>query len=137
MLRSPNASKGLGARVFKGDKGKEIGWMDVFKVGEPELFQEFPSTLKVFQWHGDTFELPKGAVRVYASEKYENQAFVYGKAVGLQFHIEVDQNMVKEWAKLYRDELREEKIGEDMLRVEDGVYERNYRLIKNLIRGLI
>ena len=52
------------------------------------------------------FELPKGAIRVYASEKYENQTFVYGKAVGLQFHIEVDQSMVKEWAELYRDELQ-------------------------------
>jgi GMP synthase-like glutamine amidotransferase len=130
-------AKVLGARVFKGDKGKEIGWMEVFKVGEHELFQEFPNVLKVFQWHGDTFELPKGAVRVYASEKYENQAFVYGKAVGLQFHIEVDQNMVKEWAELYRDEFQEEKIGEDMLQVEDGVYEQNYRLIESLIRGLI
>jgi len=130
-------AKVLGARVFKGEKGKEIGWMDVFKVGEHELFQEFPNTLKVFQWHGDTFELPKGAVRVYASKKYENQAFVYEKAVGLQFHIEVVQSMVKEWAELYRDELQEEKIGEDMLRVEDWVYERNYQLIESLIRGLI
>jgi GMP synthase-like glutamine amidotransferase len=130
-------AKVLGARVFKGDKGKEIGWMDVFKVGEHGLFQEFPNTLKVFQWHGDTFELPKGALRVYASEKYENQAFVYGKAVGLQFHIEVDQNMVKEWAELYRDELQDEKVGEYRLRVEDWVYERNYRLIESLIRGLI
>jgi len=130
-------AKVLGARVFKGDKGKEIGWMDVFKVGEHELFQEFPNILKVFQWHGDTFELPKGALRIYASEKYENQAFVYGKAVGLQFHIEVDQNMVKEWAELYRDELQEEKIGEDRLWVEDWVYEQNYRLIESLIRGLI
>lgn len=68
-------AKVLGARVFKGDKGKEIGWMDVFKVGEHEFFQEFPNTLKVSQWHGDTFELPKGAVRVYASGKYESQAF--------------------------------------------------------------
>ena len=44
--------------------------------------------------------------------------------------------MVKEWAELYRDELQEEKIGEDMLRVKDWVYEQNYRLIENLIRGL-
>jgi GMP synthase-like glutamine amidotransferase len=43
-------AKVLGARVFKGDNGKEIGWMEVFKVGEHELFQEFPNTLKVFQW---------------------------------------------------------------------------------------
>ena len=62
---------------------------------------------------------------------------MYGKAVGLQFHIEVDQNMVKKWAELYRDELQEEEVGEDMLRVEDWVYEQNYRLIESLIRGLI
>ena len=80
-------AKVLGTRVFKGDKGKEIGWMDVFKVGEHELFQEFPSTLKVFQWHGDTFELTKGAVRVYASEEYENQAFVYGPVFSKAFMI--------------------------------------------------
>jgi len=49
----------------------------------------------------------------------------------------VDQNMVKEWAELYRDELQEEKIGEDMLRVEDWVYEQNYQLTESLIRGLI
>jgi len=55
----------------------------------------------------------------------------------LQFHIEVDQNMIKEWAELYRDELQEEKVGEDMLQVEDWVYERNYQLIESLIRGLI
>jgi hypothetical protein len=39
--------------------------------------------------------------------------------------------------ELYRDELQEEKVGEDMLRVEDWVCEQNYRLIENLIRGLI
>jgi len=45
--------------------------------------------------------------------------------------------MVKEWAELYRDELQEEKVREDMLRVEDWVYEQNYRLIESLIRRLI
>ncbi len=45
--------------------------------------------------------------------------------------------MVKEWAELYRDELQEEKIGEDMLQVEDWVYEQNYQLIESLMRGLI
>ena len=38
--------------------------------------------------------------------------------------------MVKEWAELYRDELQEEKVGEDMLRAEDWVYEQNYQLIE-------
>jgi hypothetical protein len=45
--------------------------------------------------------------------------------------------MVKECVELYCNELQEEKVGEDMLRVEDWVYEQNYRLIESLIRGLI
>ena len=128
-------AKLLGARVFKGDKGKEIGWMEVFKVGEHELFQEFPKKLKVFQWHGDTFDLPAGAVRIYSSEKYENQAFVYGKAVGLQFHIEVGKEMIKEWAKLYKDELEQEKVEEYLLEWKDE-YGINYSLLESLLKRL-
>jgi len=118
-----------------------VGWV---KVGgdAPIVVQSMTST-KTHQVEETLSQIKRLAkagceiIRVYASEKYENQAFVYGKAVGLQFHIEVDQNMVKEWAELYRDELQEEKVGEDMLRVEDRVYEQNYQLIESLIRGLI
>ncbi|RMH79708.1 MAG: GMP synthase [Acidobacteria bacterium] len=114
-LGSQMLAKVLGAKVYRGERGKEIGWMEVFKTGEHPYFQDFPERLKVFQWHGDTFDLPSGAVRAYSSEKYENQAFVHGKAVGLQFHIEVDRKMVREWAEAYMDELIQEGIKEDLL----------------------
>ncbi len=129
-------AKALGARVYKGEKGKEIGWMDVFKVGEHPLFYDFPKSLKVFQWHGDTFDLPAGAVRIYSSEKYENQAFVYRKAVGLQFHIEVDNSMVEEWARLYWNELEEEGIKEEALAWKEE-YRINFTLLSNLLKRLI
>ncbi|MEN3027926.1 MAG: gamma-glutamyl-gamma-aminobutyrate hydrolase family protein [Aquificaceae bacterium] len=109
-LGSQMLAKVLGARVYRGERGKEIGWMEVFKVGEHPYFEDFPLKLTVFQWHGDTFDLPAGALRVYSSEKYENQAFVYRRAVGLQFHIEVDRNMVSSWVEEYREELLQEGI---------------------------
>ncbi|WP_448583838.1 type 1 glutamine amidotransferase [Thermocrinis sp.] len=108
----------------------------MFKVGEHPLFYDFPKSLKVFQWHGDTFDLPAGAVRIYSSEKYENQAFVYRKAVGLQFHIEVDKSMVEEWARLYWNELEEEGIKEEALAWKEE-YRINFTLLSNLLKRLI
>ncbi len=52
----------------------------------------------VFQWHGDTFDLPKKTVRLSSSKVYQNKAFRYGdKIYALQFHIEVKPQMIKEW----------------------------------------
>lgn len=92
----------LGARVYKGH-AEEIGWMDVELTTEG-LADPVAAPLaedgraRVFQWHGDTFELPAGAVRLAGSEVYENQAFRYGEAVyALQFHVEVTPSMVEDW----------------------------------------
>jgi GMP synthase-like glutamine amidotransferase len=53
----------------------------------------------VIHWHGDTFDIPAGAVRLATGDRYPNQAFRYGRAVyGLQFHIEVDDAMAEAWA---------------------------------------
>jgi GMP synthase-like glutamine amidotransferase len=55
--------------------------------------------LAVIHWHGDTFEIPAGAVRLASGDRYANQAFRYGRVVyGLQFHIEVDDAMAEAWA---------------------------------------
>lgn len=94
-------AKVLGARVYPGDRGKEIGWMQVERVEEHPYFYGFPKELRVFQWHGDTFDLPQGAHRLFKSERYENQGFVYGKSVGLQFHLEVDLELAKLWSVEY------------------------------------
>jgi GMP synthase-like glutamine amidotransferase len=54
----------------------------------------------VFQWHGDTFTLPPGATHLASSPICPNQAFRYGSAYGLQFHIEVNPEMVREWGRV-------------------------------------
>ncbi|MCS7199324.1 MAG: gamma-glutamyl-gamma-aminobutyrate hydrolase family protein [Caldimicrobium sp.] len=128
-------AKVLGSKVYPGEKGKEIGWLEVFKVADHPYFEAFPQKLKVFQWHGDTFELPQGAIRVFSSELYENQGFVYGRAVGLQFHLEVDREIAVKWAKLYRDEIEEEGIS--ILTFDDITPEEGnllYDLSKDFLR---
>jgi GMP synthase (glutamine-hydrolysing) len=56
-------------------------------------------TLPVLHWHGDTFDLPPGAVRLAQSELCRNQAFRIGRtAFGLQFHVEIDAETARAWA---------------------------------------
>jgi GMP synthase-like glutamine amidotransferase len=94
----------LGARVYPGLR-KEIGWYDVALTDEG-LRDPMMSRLKladknaaqVFQWHGDTFDIPRGAVRLASSDLFPNQAFQYKDRVyALQFHIEVTPTIVREW----------------------------------------
>lgn len=81
----------LGAKVYA-NHDKEIGWFPV-KTTEAaslsKLFSVFPRQLDVFHWHGDTFDMPTGAVHVARSAGCAHQAFVYDeRVVGLQFHLE-------------------------------------------------
>ncbi len=99
----------LGARVYKGDV-EEIGWFDIELTGDglrdPLMLSlaRHPSVgdiwkkFKVFHWHGDTFELPIGAVHLAKSDLYNYQAFSYkGRVYGFQFHIEVTKELLEEW----------------------------------------
>jgi len=94
----------LGARVYPGSQ-KEIGWYEVaftgHGMGDPALATlALPgrNVAQVFQWHGDTFDLPPGAVRLASSDLYPNQAFRYADRVyALQFHIEVTPQIVRDW----------------------------------------
>ncbi|WP_462318300.1 type 1 glutamine amidotransferase [Marinilabilia sp.] len=82
----------LGASVYKNPE-TEIGWFDVniTEKGQKEpILDSFPTKFKVFQWHGDTFELLEGARHLAESGVCKNQAFIYrANVVGLQFHFEV------------------------------------------------
>ena len=82
----------LGAKVSKHVQ-KEIGWHPVMREpgadGDP-LASVFGQTETVFQWHGDSFALPAGAVQLFSSPLCDQQAFRWGeRAYGLQFHVEV------------------------------------------------
>lgn len=76
----------LGAKVYPGPQ-KEIGWFPLQRSTEaPEWF---PETLTAFHWHGDTFDIPDGAVRLASSAACVNQGFIYrDHVIALQFHME-------------------------------------------------
>ena len=118
-------AKTLGARVTK-NREKEIGWYPL-KISEEaksdRLFKYLNKDETVFQWHGDTFEIPKGAVHLAESPLCKNQAFRFGSNVyALQFHIEVTPQMVSEWLNVpeNREEIRplREKINPETIRIE-------------------
>ncbi|MGL5792900.1 MAG: type 1 glutamine amidotransferase [Waterburya sp.] len=98
----------LGSRVYLGEH-KEIGWFaikTVEAVQQSKVLEFLPSELTVFHWHGDTFELPEKAIRLAYSEGCANQAFLYGdKVLGLQFHLEVDQQGVRQMIENSASEL--------------------------------
>ena len=78
----------LGARVYP-NQCKEIGWFPIQAVPTTGGAFKFPTECIAFHWHGETFDLPEGAVQLARSSACENQAFQLKRnAVGLQFHLE-------------------------------------------------
>ena len=105
-LGSQLLAKASGGSVYKGSR-KEIGWYSVELTddGMNGIFNGLKKNITVFQWHGDTYELPKNAVTLAKSELYPIQAFKVGNAVGIQFHLEVSKDMIMDWIMQYRSEL--------------------------------
>ncbi|HMD56192.1 MAG TPA: type 1 glutamine amidotransferase [Solirubrobacteraceae bacterium] len=98
----------LGADVRRGPQ-PELGVLPVQLTEEAAsdpVFSAAPSMFAALQWHGDTYSLPAGAVRLAGSELYEQQAFVLphptagGGAYGLQFHLEVDSALAEQWMQI-------------------------------------
>lgn len=93
----------LGAHVGPATR-KEIGWYDVSvsEAGRQDpVLSTFASTERIFQWHGDTFEIPRGATHLASSALCPNQAFRYGdKVYALQFHLEVDAPLIERWLSI-------------------------------------
>ena len=100
----------LGGRVYPGHE-PEVGLLPVFltdaAVRDP-LFAGLPRELLTLQWHGDTFDLPPGALLLATSPVYPHQAFRWGRsAYGVQFHLEVSMEMASDWGEVpaYADSL--------------------------------
>jgi GMP synthase-like glutamine amidotransferase len=92
----------LGARVYEGPT-PEVGVLpvDLEPAGRLDpVFSALPSRFLSLQWHGDTFDLPGGADLLASSPAYRHQAFRWGRAYGLQFHLEVSVDDVREWAQI-------------------------------------
>ncbi len=116
-------ARALGGRVGP-NPVKEIGWHEVERTADPgpeggawegagaeELAAwraALPERFVAFHWHGETFVPPPGAARLLASRWCREQAFVLpGGILGLQCHLEMTEELVREWARRYAHELRE------------------------------
>ncbi len=106
-LGSQLIAKTFGGKVYSGPK-KEIGFYHDLRIdNNSKLFSGFTNPFTVFHWHGDTFDLPEKAVRLVHSENYPNQAFQINSAVGLQFHLEVNAEMVNLWLDKTQEKLHQ------------------------------
>ncbi len=110
----------LGARVLPGNHGAEIGWFPLQAASNqtPAWFAPLLADgLSVFHWHGDTFDLPPGALHLASSGLYANQAFaVEDFALALQFHPEVTAAGLESWYVGHASELHHAGISAASLR---------------------
>jgi len=83
-------ARALGAEVHPGPR-QEVGWFPIRRIAGAThpLFDDLPDELMAYHWHGDTFDLPEGAIHIAGSQRYPNQAFAWGDhVIALQCHLE-------------------------------------------------
>ena len=92
----------LGAGVARHPHGlHEIGFTRIRPTAAG--LGHFPSPMHFYQWHGEGFDVPRGAELLAAGDVFANQAFRFGKAFGLQFHPEVTESILERWTRDGRD----------------------------------
>jgi GMP synthase-like glutamine amidotransferase len=130
----------MGGRVYPHGQ-KEIGWFPLRGVPSAvDGFFRFPPVSQVFHWHGETFDLPPGAIQLAASDACENQAFQLGHSViGLQFHLEMTPISVREIVTHCRQELIPSAYVQpesSILSVTTDYYRDSNRLMKEVLAFL-
>ena len=130
---------GLGSRVYAGSH-REIGWFPVRLTAAGQrtaLTEGLPAVTTVFHWHGDTFDLPPGAVHLFESEACANQAFLLdNRILGLQFHLESTPETVQQLLTHCRDELIPGPFIQGVAQIADTVPER-FERINSLLETLL
>ncbi|MBT4711962.1 MAG: glutamine amidotransferase, partial [Alphaproteobacteria bacterium] len=97
-------ARSMGAEISSHAQGHfEIGYTSIRPVGTG--VQIFDAPMHVYQWHGEGFGLPQSAELLAQGDTFENQAFRYGQAIGLQFHPEVTAKIVNRWTTRAPDQL--------------------------------
>lgn len=105
-LGSQLIARALGSKVYKGNN-IEIGWFDITKSESHRITSALPETFTVLHWHGDTFDLPMGATRLFESNATKNQGFVYSDNVlALQFHLEMGEEHLNKIIENCADDLK-------------------------------
>jgi GMP synthase-like glutamine amidotransferase len=101
-------SRAMGGEVTR-TKVKEIGWGEV-EVADNAVARAWFGDLdrfEAFHWHGETFSIPLGATRVLANAHCANQAFTLGKHIGMQCHVEMTEELIRNWLRGGAQEMRE------------------------------
>lgn len=93
-------AKALGGTIAKNPM-KEIGWGPVQVLDNDTARAWFGdlTEFETFHWHGETFSIPPGAVRLLESEHCPNQAYALGRVFGMQCHVEMTEDMIRQWCK--------------------------------------
>ncbi len=130
----------LGAKVFA-NHHKEIGWLPIQgSSANHTLTSFFPQNQTVFHWHGDTFDLPDGAVLLASSQACLNQAFCWNDSVlGLQYHLEVEPNDVDLMVKNGKHELMDAPFIQSSQEIleETQYFESNKRILFGLLEAFL
>jgi len=101
-------SKALGGEVIR-NLVKEIGWGEV-SVPDSDIARSWFGEIQnfsAFHWHGETFTLPQAATRILSSQHCVNQAWVIGKHLALQCHVEMTSEMIATWCEVGAGEIEE------------------------------
>ncbi len=120
-LGAQHIANALGAKVYPSPH-KEIGWLPIESVAPDEAATfRFPPSSTVFHWHGETFDLPPGAVRLARSAGCENQAFQLGdRVIGLQFHLETTPETARALVEHCGEELLPARYVQDEATILDA-----------------
>ncbi len=109
----------FGARVYP--YIQETGWHELLREPNVDgIFSTFPVQFHVFQLHGETFDLPAGAQLLCTGAAVKNQAFSYKTALGLQFHLELTDTIIREWTLDMDPTTREKTLKETPRYIADS-----------------
>jgi GMP synthase-like glutamine amidotransferase len=135
-LGSQLIASALGARVYAGAE-KEIGWFPIQGQYQGDKAFNFPDTLDVFHWHGETFDLPAGATLLASSPGCKNQAFQIGeRVIGLQFHLETTEQNTASMIEHCSDELQPQRYIQSQSELENTPA-ANYANIKAVMAQIL
>ncbi len=122
-LGSQLMANALGAKVYPNEH-IEIGWLpiEISKEVKGSTFKGFPDKFTTFHWHGDTYDIPDGAVHLAKSDSCLNQGFVYGKrVVAVQFHLEANAEVMKHVVASVLADKPEGKYVQNIAELEQGL----------------
>jgi GMP synthase (glutamine-hydrolysing) len=132
----------LGKACYPGP-AKEIGWFPVNldeKVRKNPVFRHMPPTFIAFHWHGETFDIPEGTLRIAGSEACINQGFIMSDQVlALQFHLEITPGLLNGLIQYGRKDLVSACFVQKESQLLEGLSNRhtNHRLLSGMLDAFL